>query len=150
MQYRHLQQQTHRGIYVTTCKIDFCYFVYEHQMYRSVPIRCLFLKSYTVLVHLHDITNFLNQKAFSSKHVIFLLQKIYMTSFLNFVTASLRTLFAWRGSILFCFVFYNWIDVGWRLECISTLEEWHLNSFFQTNVPLDIKNYIGRHNMVFK
>ena len=30
------------------------------------------------------------------------------------------------------------------LECISTLEEWHLIRFCQNNDPLDIKNYIGR------
>ena len=29
----------------------------------------------------------------------------------------------------------------------STLEEWHLTLLFQTNDPLDIKNYIGRQNM---
>ena len=44
----------------------------------------------------------------------------------------------------FSFIFYNWIHVGWHLECISTLEEWHLTRFCQTNNNLDIKNYIGR------
>ena len=41
-------------------------------------------------------------------------------------------------------IFYNWIDVGWRLECISTYEEWLLTRFCQNNDPLDVKNYIVR------
>ena len=52
-----------------------------------------------------------------------------------------------RSEIIFLvnFIFYNWIDVGWHLECISTFEEWHLSHFCQNNDPLDImiKNYIG-------
>ena len=41
-------------------------------------------------------------------------------------------------------IFYNKIDVGWHLECFSTLEEWYLTRFCQNNDPLDIKNYIQR------
>ena len=33
--------------------------------------------------------------------------------------------------IFFNFIFYNWIDIGWYLECISTLEEWHVTCFCQ-------------------
>ena len=40
------------------------------------------------------------------------------------------------------FIIYNWIDVGWHQEWISTLEEWHLTCFCQNDDPLelDIKN----------
>ena len=50
-----------------------------------------------------------------------------------------------RSEILFFFffIFYYWIDVGWHLEFISTLEEWHSTRFCQNNDPLDMKNYIG-------
>ena len=44
----------------------------------------------------------------------------------------------------FLIIFYNWNDVGWHLDCISTCKEWHLTSFYQKNDPLDIKNYIGK------
>ena len=42
---------------------------------------------------------------------------------------------------VFNFSFYNWIDVGWHLECISacTLHEKHLAFTFQNN-----DYYIGR------
>ena len=51
-----------------------------------------------------------------------------------------------RSEIIFFlnFIFYNWIYVGWYLEYISTLEEWHLTRFSQNNDPLDTKNHIGR------
>ena len=42
------------------------------------------------------------------------------------------------------FIFYHWIDVGWHLEFISTLEECHSTCFCQNNDPLDMKNYIER------
>ena len=44
----------------------------------------------------------------------------------------------------FNFIFYYRIDVGWHLEFISTLEEWHSNRFCQNNDPLDMKNYIEK------
>ena len=45
---------------------------------------------------------------------------------------------------IFNFIFYTWIDIGWHLEFVSTLQEWHLTRFCQNNDPLDVKNYIGR------
>ena len=55
--------------------------------------------------------------------------------------------------IFFILFFYKWIDVGWHLECISTLQEWHLTRFSQNNDPPYIKNYINKlesKNRVFK
>ena len=49
-----------------------------------------------------------------------------------------------RKYIFINFILYNWIDVGWHLECISTLQKWHLTRFCLNNDPLDIKNYIRR------
>ena len=69
MQYRHLQQLTHRGIYVTTCKIVLLLFCIGTSNVSLSAYKMFILKSYTVPVHLQDITNFLNQKAFSSKHM---------------------------------------------------------------------------------
>ena len=36
-----------------------------------------------------------------------------------------------RSKIIFCFsfIFYNSTNVEWHLECISTLQEWHLSHF---------------------
>ena len=39
--------------------------------------KIVILKSYTVPVRLHEVTNFLNQKAFSSKHVSIFLPRKY-------------------------------------------------------------------------
>ena len=59
----------------------------------------LILKFYTVSVRLRDITNFLNHETRQSKHVSNFYRE-NMTSFLNYVTATLRALFAWRGSFI--------------------------------------------------
>ena len=77
MQQRHLQQLIHRGIYVTTCKIALLLFcIWTSNISLSV-YKMLILKSYTVPVRLYDVTNFLNQKTFSSKHVSSFLQRKY-------------------------------------------------------------------------
>ena len=55
------------------------------------------MKFYTVPMFLHAVTTVVNQKAFSSKHVSFFYCE-NMTSFLYYATATLRALFAWRGS----------------------------------------------------
>ena len=55
------------------------------------------LKFYTVLMCLHPVRNFVNHKAFSSKHVSTFFYRENM-SFLNYITAILRALLAWRGS----------------------------------------------------
>ena len=52
-----------------------------------------------------------------------------------------------RSDIIF--IFYNWIDVGWHLECISTLEERHFTHFCQNNVPLDIQIYIRKAKIFY-
>ena len=57
----------------------------------------LILKFYTVAMFLHAVKNFVSQKTFSSKHVLFFNCK-NMTSFLNYITATLWALFAWCGS----------------------------------------------------
>ena len=49
-------------------------------------------------MRLHDVTNLLNQEALSSKHVSIFFYSENMTSFLNYATATLRALLAWRGS----------------------------------------------------
>ena len=64
----------------------------------------LILKFYTVPVRLRDVTNFLNHETLQSKHVSILCRE-NMTSFLNYVTATLRALFAWRGSYNFSIQF---------------------------------------------
>ena len=56
------------------------------------------LKLSTVPVHLHDIINIVNQNALSCKHVLIIFYRENMTSFLNYVKATLRTLYAWCGS----------------------------------------------------
>ena len=57
--------------YLTTCKIVLLLFCIWTSNVSLSAYKMFILKSYTVPVHLHDITNFLNQKAFSSKHVSF-------------------------------------------------------------------------------
>ena len=58
----------------------------------------LILKFYTVLVRLNDVINIVNQNTLSCKHVSIIFYRENMTSFFNNVTATLRTLYAWRGS----------------------------------------------------
>ena len=58
----------------------------------------LILKFYTVPVRLRSVTNFLNHVTLQCKHVSNFFNRENMTSFLNYVTATLRALFAWRGS----------------------------------------------------
>ena len=58
----------------------------------------LTLKFYTVPVHLHDVIIIVNQNGLSCKHVSIIFYCENMTSFLNYVTATLRTLYAWRRS----------------------------------------------------
>ena len=132
-EYHHLQQLTHRGIYVTTCKIVLLLFCIWTSNVSLSAYKMFIFKSYTVPVHLHDITNFSN------------LRKHFQVNTCHFFTAKIWHHFSisWRlrqGPFLrvvaqFCFVFYYWIDVGWHLECISTLEEWHLTLFFKLMIP---------------
>ena len=56
---------------------------------------------YTFLVRLQDVIKIVNQNALSCKHVSIILYRENMTSFLNYVTAMLRTLYAWRGSYIY-------------------------------------------------
>ena len=58
----------------------------------------LSLKFYTVPVRLHDVINIVNQNVLSCKHVSIIFYCENMTSFLNYVTATLRTLYALHGS----------------------------------------------------
>ena len=38
------------------------------------------------------------------------------------------------GLLFLNFILYNWIDVGWHLECIFSLEEWHLTLLFLVKI----------------
>ena len=109
-QKRHLQQLTLRGIYVTTYKNVLLLFCIWTSNVSLSAYKILILRSYAVSARLHDVTNFLNQKAFSSKHVSIYYRE-NMTSFLNYVTA---TLYAWRGS------YYLSIPL-WLVECLAFL-----------------------------
>ena len=55
------------------------------------------LKFYTVPMCLHTVKNFISQKRFHVNTCL-LFHHENMTSFLNYSTATLRPLFAWRGS----------------------------------------------------
>ena len=59
MQQRHLQQLTRRDIYVTTCKTVLLLFCIWTSNVSPSAYNMAILKSYTVRVRLHDITNFL-------------------------------------------------------------------------------------------
>ena len=97
MQQHHLQQVTRHVIYVTTSKILLLLFCIWTSYVSLGEYMILILKFYTVSVSLHDVTNFLNHKTFSRKQVSNFYRE-NMTSFLNYVTATLRALFAWRCS----------------------------------------------------
>ena len=61
----------------------------------------LTFKLYTVPVLLDDVKKpFKPEKTFKQTRVNFFYRE-NMTSFLNYVTATLRALFAWRSSIIF-------------------------------------------------
>ena len=71
MQQCHSQQVLRRYIYVATCKILLLLFCIWISYVSVSDYKVLILKFYTVPVCLHGITNFLNQKAISSKHASF-------------------------------------------------------------------------------
>ena len=89
MQKPHLQQVSRRGIYVTICKILLLLFCIWTSYISLSNYLVLILKFFTVPVHLHNITNFLNHETLQSKHV---------SKFFTAKIAMLRALFAWRGS----------------------------------------------------
>ena len=87
-----------RGMYVTICKILlllFCIWISHISLSNNFV---LILKFYTVPVRLRSVTNFVNHETLQCKHVSNFFYRENMTSFLNYVTATLRALFAWRGS----------------------------------------------------
>ena len=87
------------GMYVTICKILlllFCIWI-SHISLSNYFV--LILKFYTVPVRLRSVTNFVNHETLQCKHVSKFFTAENMTSFINYVTATLRALFAWRGSI---------------------------------------------------
>ena len=69
MQKSHLQQVSHRGIYVTICKILLLLFCKWISYISLSNYLVLILKFYTVRVHLRDVTNFLNHETLQSKHM---------------------------------------------------------------------------------
>ena len=95
MQHCHLQQLSHPVIYITTYNILYMNIICNlHSDYMV-----LILKFYTVPMPFHDVKTFLNKRALSSKRVKFCYHK-NMTSFLSYVTATQRALFAWHGSYI--------------------------------------------------
>ena len=97
MQQFHLQQLSRRDIYATLCKILLMLFCILTSYIKHSDYLVLIWKILTIPQTLHDVKNFLNKRALSSKHVSIFYRE-FMTSFLNYVTATLRALFAWRGS----------------------------------------------------
>ena len=73
----------------------------------------IILKFYTAPVRLHDVINIVNQKAHSCKDVSIIFYRENMTSFLNYVTATLRTLYAWRASYCTSIIYIlSWTWIG--------------------------------------
>ena len=60
----------------------------------------LTLKFYTAPMRLLDVINIENQNVLSCIYVLIIFYRENMMSFLHYVTATLRTLCAWRGSYL--------------------------------------------------
>ena len=74
------------------------------------------MKVYPLPVHLHDVNNvFKPESTFKQTRVNVFTAK-NMTSFLNYVTATLRALFAWRGSNIFSHSLKDW-GILFRLHC---------------------------------
>ena len=99
MQQGHSQQVWRHDVYVKTRKFLLLLFCIWTSYLSSSDCFVVILKFYTVLMFLHAVRKFVCPKAFSSKHVSTFYRE-NMTSFFNFVTATLRALFAWRGSFV--------------------------------------------------
>ena len=95
------QQMWHRDVHVTTRTFFLPLFCTSISYLSHSDCLVVILKFYTVPRLLHAVANFVNQKTFSSKHVSNFFYRENMTSFLNYVTATLRALFAWRGSYMY-------------------------------------------------
>ena len=70
--------------------------------------------SNAILNDLHGIKIFLNHKTLSSKHMMIFFRED-MTSFLNYVNATPRALFAWRGSYDLCLSIYGVVTSTYRV-----------------------------------
>ena len=86
-----------RDIYVTICKILLQLFSIRASHVSVSNYIFLIMKFYTVPVRLNDVKNVVNPNTRSANKCPFFYRE-NMTSFLNYVTATLRVLFAWRGS----------------------------------------------------
>ena len=106
----HLQQVSCRGIYVTICKsLPLLFCIWISYIISLSNYLVLILKLKTVPVRLRYVTNFLNHETLQSKHCVEIFYRENMTSFLSYVTATLRALFAWRGSYNY---YITWLYVN--------------------------------------
>ena len=110
MQQQHLQQVPRCDIKVMTCKILLLlFYIWTSYVSRSdylIPI----LKLHAIPVRLQDVTTFLFHKTISRKRVDFFYSE-NMPSYLNYVTGTLRTLFAWRSSYIYAFNYYTSLPI---------------------------------------
>ena len=97
MQQCHSQQVSPRNIYVTTFNIFLRLFCIWTSYVLLSDFLLFVLKFYTIPVRSHDVRLFLSRKTVS-KQTCRIFYRENMMSFLNYVTATLRALFAWRGS----------------------------------------------------
>ena len=99
MQQRHFQQMWRREDRVTTRILVLPLLCTSISYLSHSDCLVVILIFYRVPMFLHAVTNFENQKAFSSKHMSFFIPRKYDIIF-YYVTATLRVLFAWPGSHL--------------------------------------------------
>ena len=83
MKQHHLHQVSSRYLYVMACKILLMLFCIRASYVLRSDYLMLILKFYTIPVHLHVVTSFLNHKTISSKHMSFLPHKYYVISQLS-------------------------------------------------------------------
>ena len=86
MQQHHSKQMSLRVLYVNTCKILLLLFCIWTSYILLIVYLVLILKFNTFPLRLHDVKHVLNHKTLSRKH------RKNMTSFLNYLTATLRAL----------------------------------------------------------
>ena len=83
---------------------------------------------YTFPVRIHGVINIVKQNALSGKHVSIIFYRENMMSFLNYVTVTLRTLYAWVDDDAAHIVLHvlTWLHI-WRIlnRCYSAHSQFY-------------------------
>ena len=93
----------------------------------------LIVEFYTVPMPFHNVKTFLIKRALSNKHAsIFYRENI--TSFLNYVTATLRVPFAWRGCMYYYIFFITFYIKSIKSSCLLHVGFFSILHVIESNI----------------